>query len=62
MIIISFIKIIKEICELTYNCKDDSNKTDVKNNIKMNRNSAFNGSTRKSENFEFQNIGFDEFY
>ena len=60
MVKVFLVKIIKEICELAYNCKNYSNKTDVKNNIKRNWNPVFNGRTRGSKNLEVQKIGFDE--
>lgn len=57
---VALVKIIKQICELAYNCKDYSNKADVKNNVKMNRNSAFNGRARATKNLEIKEIGLDE--
>lgn len=60
MVKVALVKIIKQICELAYNCKDYSNKADVKNNVKMNRNSAFNGRARATKNLEIKKIGLDE--
>ena len=58
MVKVSFVKIIKKICKLTYTGKNDSQKTSVKNNVKMNRHTVFDGILRGYQNLKIQQIRF----
>ncbi len=56
MVNIVFINIVKQIRILTYNCKNNASKTNIKNNKKVNWNSVFYSVLRRTKNFKFQKI------
>ncbi len=51
-----FVKIIKKVCKLACDSQNDSNNTNVKDDVKMRRNSVFYASPRHAENLEFQKV------
>ena len=60
MVKVSFIKIIKKVCELTYTGKNDSQKTGVKNNVEVNRHTVFDGGPRIHQNLKIKKVRLDE--